>query len=142
MACIYCLETGRPSRGRPHVVPEAVANNDLVLPRGAECDGCNAVESVAGSCRYVQNCVWETRDPRDIEEVEEGTKSYEWSRTFADPQCDNYGLWSRERDWTNAFNRAVVAPAMNSVHTPRAEQVDSQAPTNPKPDDPGQGERA
>lgn len=41
MRCIYCLEDSSRSRGVPHVLPEALAQNDLVLPVGAVCDACN-----------------------------------------------------------------------------------------------------
>lgn len=41
MRCIYCLEDSSRSRSVPHVLPEALAQNDLVLPVGAVCDACN-----------------------------------------------------------------------------------------------------
>jgi len=40
MTCIYCLE-GQSATGRAHVIPEALAQNDWVLPLGAVCDKCN-----------------------------------------------------------------------------------------------------
>jgi hypothetical protein len=39
--CIYCKEESSASVGVPHVFPEALSRNTLVLPRGVECDGCN-----------------------------------------------------------------------------------------------------
>lgn len=41
MRCIYCLHDTHGVAGKGHVVPEAVARNDLVLPLGAVCDSCN-----------------------------------------------------------------------------------------------------
>lgn len=41
MRCIYCLEDSSRSRSVPHVLPEAIAQNSMVLPVGAVCDGCN-----------------------------------------------------------------------------------------------------
>lgn len=44
--CIYCraLTTGK--EGVPHVIPEALGQNNLTLPKGAECDKCNQYRSV------------------------------------------------------------------------------------------------
>ena len=39
--CIYCRTQTTGKEGLPHVIPEALGPNDLVLPRGAECDKCN-----------------------------------------------------------------------------------------------------
>jgi hypothetical protein len=39
--CIYCRTQTTGKEGLPHVIPEAPGPNDLVLPRGAECDKCN-----------------------------------------------------------------------------------------------------
>jgi hypothetical protein len=41
MVCIYCKGDSSSSRGVPHVLPEALSKNELKLPRGVECDGCN-----------------------------------------------------------------------------------------------------
>ncbi len=39
--CIYCLSTDGPFKSEEHIVPEAMGNNDIVLPRGYVCDPCN-----------------------------------------------------------------------------------------------------
>jgi hypothetical protein len=39
--CIYCRSDGSAARGLPHVFPEAVVQNEMVLPRGVICDPCN-----------------------------------------------------------------------------------------------------
>jgi len=39
--CIYCRTQTTGKEELPHVIPEALGPNDLVLPRGAECDKCN-----------------------------------------------------------------------------------------------------
>ena len=41
MRCIYCLEATTGREGEAHVFPEAIMQNDGVLPRGSVCDGCN-----------------------------------------------------------------------------------------------------
>lgn len=39
--CIYCRGETSGKEGEAHILPEAVAQNDLVLPRGAVCSPCN-----------------------------------------------------------------------------------------------------
>jgi hypothetical protein len=39
--CIYCKKSSESSRGIPHVLPQALARNELQLSRGVECDQCN-----------------------------------------------------------------------------------------------------
>ena len=39
--CIYCRAKTTGNEGVPHVIPEALSPNNIVLPRGAECDKCN-----------------------------------------------------------------------------------------------------
>ena len=39
--CIYCRTQTTGKEGLPHIIPEALGPNDLVLPGGAECDKCN-----------------------------------------------------------------------------------------------------
>jgi HNH endonuclease len=39
--CFYCLEDSSRSRSVPHVIPEALLKNSVVLPVGAVCDACN-----------------------------------------------------------------------------------------------------
>ena len=39
--CIYCQSETPSAGGIPHVFPEAVVQNKMVLPRGAICDSCN-----------------------------------------------------------------------------------------------------
>ena len=41
MKCIYCLTETQGSCGLAHAIPEALAQNDMVLPRGSVCDPCN-----------------------------------------------------------------------------------------------------
>lgn len=41
MRCVYCLTDSAGTKSIAHVLPEAIARNDLVLPRGAVCDACN-----------------------------------------------------------------------------------------------------
>jgi len=40
--CIFCLQTDGGFRKEAHVIPESACNEDLVLPKGYECDRCNA----------------------------------------------------------------------------------------------------
>ncbi len=40
--CIYCKCDSSSSTSIPHVMPEALASNELILPIGTECDACNA----------------------------------------------------------------------------------------------------
>lgn len=39
--CIYCKSNSSASTGVPHVLPEVLAQNELTLPVGSECDACN-----------------------------------------------------------------------------------------------------
>ena len=39
--CIYCRTVTTGSEGKAHVLPEAIVENNLVLPRGSVCDVCN-----------------------------------------------------------------------------------------------------
>jgi hypothetical protein len=39
--CIYCLEKSAPFNSVEHIIPEALGNEDLILPRGYVCDRCN-----------------------------------------------------------------------------------------------------
>lgn len=39
--CIFCLRTDGGFRKEAHVIPESACNEDLVLPKGRECDRCN-----------------------------------------------------------------------------------------------------
>jgi len=39
--CIYCRASTTGKEGVPHVIPEALGQNNLTLPKGAECDKCN-----------------------------------------------------------------------------------------------------
>jgi hypothetical protein len=39
--CIYCKRPTSETEDRAHVFPEALAQNDLLLPAGAACGGCN-----------------------------------------------------------------------------------------------------
>lgn len=41
MRCIYCKTVSEGTRGVAHVLPEAVAQNNQVLPPGTVCDPCN-----------------------------------------------------------------------------------------------------
>jgi hypothetical protein len=39
--CIYCRAQTTGKEGRAHIVPEAIFANDVVMPPGSQCDGCN-----------------------------------------------------------------------------------------------------
>lgn len=39
--CIFCLKTKGPFTREEHPIPESLGNDDLVLPPGLVCDGCN-----------------------------------------------------------------------------------------------------
>lgn len=43
--CIFCLRTDGGFQKKAHVIPESACNEELVLPKGCECDRCNAVFS-------------------------------------------------------------------------------------------------
>ncbi len=39
--CLYCRSTAGPFRDEEHVIPEALGNDEVVLPPGVVCDPCN-----------------------------------------------------------------------------------------------------
>ena len=39
--CIFCLQTDGGFQKEAHVIPESACNENLVLPKGRECDRCN-----------------------------------------------------------------------------------------------------
>jgi hypothetical protein len=39
--CIYCLNKSAPFNSEEHIIPEALGNEELILPRGYVCDRCN-----------------------------------------------------------------------------------------------------
>ena len=39
--CIYCLKKSAPFNSEEHILPEALGNEELILPRGYVCDKCN-----------------------------------------------------------------------------------------------------
>ncbi len=39
--CIYCLKKSAPFNSEEHIFPEALGNEELILPRGYVCDKCN-----------------------------------------------------------------------------------------------------
>jgi hypothetical protein len=41
MRCIFCAVTSDDSQGQEHIIPEALGNEEHVLPRGVVCDSCN-----------------------------------------------------------------------------------------------------
>jgi len=41
MRCLFCKEDSTSSRSVEHIMPEALGNQEIVLPRGIVCDACN-----------------------------------------------------------------------------------------------------
>jgi len=39
--CIYCLKKSAPFNSEEHIIPEALGNEELILPKGYVCDKCN-----------------------------------------------------------------------------------------------------
>lgn len=61
-----------------------------------------------GALAYLRSYTWETQDTRYIEDIRKPPKSDEWGRSFGphgDP--DDFGLWMREQDMSEGFERAV-----------------------------------
>jgi len=60
--CIYCREQATGKEGAAHIVPEAIFANDVVMPPGSQCDGCNnylkkldsALASYSGISLWIQ----------------------------------------------------------------------------------------
>jgi len=41
LQCIYCLRKDGPFTSEEHIIPEALGNDDAILPKGYVCDDCN-----------------------------------------------------------------------------------------------------
>ena len=54
MRCIFCLERSDNATRTPHAFPQAIGKNEFILPRGAECDGCNAYVGDLENCLISQ----------------------------------------------------------------------------------------
>jgi hypothetical protein len=68
------------------------------------------LQSVEEVALYLRSYCWEVQDPRLKDEVLNGVESHEWQKTFRTPKADRFGLWRRERDYTQGFYRDVVDP--------------------------------
>jgi hypothetical protein len=58
MRCIYCLTESSTSKRRAHVAPEAILQNDVTLPLGAECDRCNPRLGRVDTALLFHNRIW------------------------------------------------------------------------------------
>lgn len=58
MKCIYCQEDSSDSTRAAHIVPEGLVANDVTLPLGAECDGCNAYAGQLENAFVHHNRLW------------------------------------------------------------------------------------
>ena len=58
--CIYCLQDSSDSRRKAHIVPEALIQNDVILPAGAECDKCNEYAAKLEKAFIHHNRIWPT----------------------------------------------------------------------------------
>jgi hypothetical protein len=66
---------------------------------------------IDGMLQYLRSYVWEVLDGRYIDDIRNPPASLEWERRFTsndDPA--QYGLWMRERDMAESFQRDVVIP--------------------------------
>jgi hypothetical protein len=75
----------------------------------AQLDG--RVTEIDNKLAYLRSYVWEIRDDRFLRDIKTPPKSSRWDKAFASPEDpDTYGLWMRERDLEEEFDRDVVAP--------------------------------
>ncbi|MEE9337040.1 MAG: hypothetical protein V3U87_03100 [Methylococcaceae bacterium] len=56
--CIYCRKDSSNSIEKPHIIPEGFMKNDITLPIGVECDGCNNYASKLEQSFIHHNRIW------------------------------------------------------------------------------------
>lgn len=56
--CIYCKTTTTGQEGRAHAIPEALCQNDYLLPPGAVCDACNQYLGKLDSALVLHEQIW------------------------------------------------------------------------------------
>ena len=83
---------------------------DQLTTVAAHCQsGLSNLENVL---RYLRGYVWEVHDPRLLDDIRHPKESPIWRKTFQPRNEDpaDYGLWRRERDYEEGFERDVVRP--------------------------------
>lgn len=82
--------------------------------------------------KYLRNYTWEVQDHRHIDDIRHPEQSARWGTTFgpASAESADYGLWHRERDYSEGFDRDVIRPALERLSE---QERGSQAETDEDP---------